>query len=111
MNEAVDSTINQISSSCVRAWSSFACSLHVALFRKGFGLAVGRWADWLNTGPPPPPPEKRLFPGRRVSSLVGIGIFYGKTICFPYTDEYRICYPYTFALVMFTNIDNGECFE
>ena len=38
INEAVDSTINQISSSSFEWWSSFVCSLLVALFRKAFEL-------------------------------------------------------------------------
>ena len=45
MNEAVNGTINQISSSSVEWWSSFVCSLHVALFHEGFWLvcwSVGR---------------------------------------------------------------------
>lgn len=33
INEAADSTINQISQNAARWWSSFACSLLVALFR------------------------------------------------------------------------------
>ena len=36
MSEAVDGTINQISSSSFEWWSSFVCSLLVALFREGF---------------------------------------------------------------------------
>ena len=38
INEAVDSTINQISSSCAEWWSPFICRSHVALFSKGFGM-------------------------------------------------------------------------
>ena len=37
INEAVDSTINQISSSSFEWWASFICSLLVALFRDVFG--------------------------------------------------------------------------
>ena len=40
MNEAVDSTIIQISSSCVRWWSSFVCSLRFDLFHEVF------WRLW-----------------------------------------------------------------
>ena len=39
MHEAVDSAIDQISSSCVEWWSSFVCSLHTGSFHKGFGMA------------------------------------------------------------------------
>ena len=38
MNEAADSTMFQISSSCVEWWSSFVCSLRFDLFYKVFEL-------------------------------------------------------------------------
>ena len=61
MNEAVNGTINQISSSSVEWWSSFVCSLHVALFHEGFWLvcwSVGWLAEQRPT--PRPPKEKNL---------------------------------------------------
>ena len=57
MNEAVNGTINQISSSSIEWWSSFVCSLHVALFHEGFCLVVGGVAGWVNSGPFPLPPH------------------------------------------------------
>ena len=66
MNEAVNGTINQISSSSVEWWSSFVCSLHVALFHEGFWLvcwSVGWLAEQRPTLPPPlPPPSSPLLP-------------------------------------------------
>ena len=60
MNEAVDSTINQISSSSFEWWSSFVCCLHIALFHKGFCLVVGGLASWVNSGPPPFSPSRPM---------------------------------------------------
>ena len=61
--EAVDGSINQISSSCAQRWSSFVCSFNVALFREGFCPVVGRWSGWLagllNSHPPPTPHRKK----------------------------------------------------
>ena len=78
MNETVDGTINQISSSSFGWWSSFVCSLHVALFHEGFCLVVGWLAGWVNSGPPPPaPPRKKISQGwaqRRRLPLVSVGL-------------------------------------
>ena len=58
MNEAVNGTINQISSSSVEWWSSFVCSLHVALFHEGFWLVC--WSvGWLAERWPTPPLGKK----------------------------------------------------
>ena len=38
MNEALNGTINQISSSSIEWWSPFVCSLHIANFQRAFGI-------------------------------------------------------------------------
>ena len=65
MNEAVNGTINQISSSSFGWWSSFVCSLHVALFHEAFSLVGGWLAGWVNSHPPPPscPPWEKIAQG------------------------------------------------
>ena len=48
MHAAVDSTINQISSSCAEWWSSFVCSLRFGMFHKGFCLGLSLFYLWPN---------------------------------------------------------------
>ena len=58
MNEGVNGTITQISSSSDEWWSSFVCSLHVALFHEGFWLFY--WSvGWLVEQRPTPRMRKK----------------------------------------------------
>ena len=48
INEAVDSTIIQISSSCAERWSSFVCSLRFDLFHKVFWFWKKMFKKFIN---------------------------------------------------------------
>ena len=71
MNEAIDGTINQISSSSAEWLSAFECSLHAALFREGFCLVAGWLPVWANIRPPPA--SRSPFPSPWEKNRTGVG--------------------------------------